>query len=60
MNIVHPYSFNITADEVESHTGVIPATQLSSTIQSLSVLLSMFINNGAYNGTQILQPKKCT
>lgn len=34
-----------------------PAGQLRSTIQSLSVLLSMFINHGTYNGIQILQPK---
>ena len=34
-----------------------PAGQLRSTIQSLSVFLSMFINNGTYNGIQILQPK---
>jgi CubicO group peptidase (beta-lactamase class C family) len=34
-----------------------PAGQLRSTIQSLSVLLSMFINNGTYKNIQILQPK---
>ena len=34
-----------------------PAGQLRSTIESLSVLLSVFINNGTYKGIQILHPK---
>lgn len=77
MNIVYPYIFNITADEIQPYIPEVPVTQLSndwvtlelnsiqpypagqlrSTIQSLSVLLSMFINNGTYNNIQILKPE---
>lgn len=76
-NIVYPYIFNVTAEEIQPYIPELPVIQLSnnwvtfdlyseqpypagqlrSTIQSLSVLLSMFINNGTYNGIQILQPK---